>query len=317
MFDGKAFGQEIVAAVKTYLEREVSAISGRLDAIEKRLDELPEPRDGKDADMAEVRAMIGEELAGLKDAIEAIGPTPELPDIAAMVAEAVAAIPAPENGKDGSSVTIDDVAPLIAAEVEKRVSELPQPKDGKDGKDGESIDPAEVERMVSEQVEKAIASIPAPKDGKDGKDGLDAVSFIRDANDHVIVTMSDGSIRDLGEFKAKDGKDGADGLGFDDMTEELADDGRTIIRRYVRGDQVKEFRHSLAVVLDRGVYQEGAEYKAGDGVTWAGSFWIAQKDTATKPDSGDGWRLAVKRGRDGKPGKDGNPPVPPSPVKLR
>jgi hypothetical protein len=54
------------------------------------------------------------------------------------------------------------------------------------------------------------------------------------------------------------------------------------------------------VVIDRGVWREGQEYKAGDGVTWAGSYWIAQKDTSAKPDSGDGFRLAVKRGRDGK-----------------
>jgi hypothetical protein len=52
-------------------------------------------------------------------------------------------------------------------------------------------------------------------------------------------------------------------------------------------------------VIDRGVWREG-QYKAGDAVTWAGSLWIAQKDTDAKPDSGDGWRLSVKRGRDGK-----------------
>lgn len=97
----------------------------------------------------------------------------------------------------------------------------------------------------------------------------------------------------------RDGAPGLDGLGFDDMSEELAEDGRTIIRRYARGDVVKEFRHTFAVVLDRGVWRDGP-YERGDGVTWAGSFWIAQEDTSAKPDSGSGWRLAVKRGRDGR-----------------
>jgi hypothetical protein len=58
-------------------------------------------------------------------------------------------------------------------------------------------------------------------------------------------------------------------------------------------------------VIDRGVFKDGTEYDKGDGVTWGGSFWIAQRDTQSKPDAGNGdWRLAVKKGRDGKDAKD-------------
>jgi hypothetical protein len=39
-------------------------------------------------------------------------------------------------------------------------------------------------------------------------------------------------------------------------------------------------------------------------VSFGGSAFIAQRDTTDKPESSDAWRLAVKRGRDGKPGKD-------------
>lgn len=62
----------------------------------------------------------------------------------------------------------------------------------------------------------------------------------------------------------------------------------------------------LPAFLDRGVFASGKSYEAGDGVTFAGSYWIAQADTAEKPGEGHGWRLAVKRGRDGKdaPGRD-------------
>jgi integrin beta 3 len=71
---------------------------------------------------------------------------------------------------------------------------------------------------------------------------------------------------------------------------------------------VKEFTFHVPTVIDRGVYRADESYQRGDGVTWAGSFWIAQKDTSAKPDAPDGgWRLAVKRGRDGKDGKDGAP----------
>ena len=49
----------------------------------------------------------------------------------------------------------------------------------------------------------------------------------------------------------------------------------------------------------------------GDGTTWGGSFWIAQGETGEKPDTGKGWRLAVKKGRDGRDGTmkpDNGPP---------
>jgi len=59
----------------------------------------------------------------------------------------------------------------------------------------------------------------------------------------------------------------------------------------------------------KGVFVEGREYRTGDGVSLGGSFWIAQLDNpAGRPGTSDAWRLAVKRGRDGKdglPGKDG------------
>ena len=62
----------------------------------------------------------------------------------------------------------------------------------------------------------------------------------------------------------------------------------------------------LPVVLDRGVWKEGA-YEQGDGVTWDGSFWIAQRSTAPgeKPKESDAWRLSVKRGSHGRDGLRG------------
>jgi integrin beta 3 len=105
-----------------------------------------------------------------------------------------------------------------------------------------------------------------------------------------------------------DGKNGEDGLGIEDLEEDIEDGGRFLIRRYRHGDRVKEFRHQTAMVVDRGVYVATRTYEKGDGVTWAGSFWIAKDATNEKP--GDGatkWRLAVKAGRDGREGKQGSP----------
>lgn len=109
--------------------------------------------------------------------------------------------------------------------------------------------------------------------------------------------------RNAGELQSAldaipEGKNGLDGVGFDDMAAEY-DGERTITLRFERGENVKTFSFDMPIVLDRGVWKDG-EYKAGDGVTWAGSFWIARKGTESKPGSGDAWRLAVKRGQDGK-----------------
>lgn len=101
--------------------------------------------------------------------------------------------------------------------------------------------------------------------------------------------------------KGEPGQDGKDGLGFDDLTVEH-DGERGVVLRFQRGDVVKEFPLTFDVVLDRGVYKAGQEYAKGDAVTWGGSLWIAQKETSAKPEGGD-WRLAVKRGRDGKDAK--------------
>lgn len=123
-----------------------------------------------------------------------------------------------------------------------------------------------------------------------------------DRTGSLVITMSDGSTKSIGPVVGKDGDPGNDGLGFDDL--DAAYDGeKTITLTFMRGERVKEFAFTMPVVIDRGVYRDGSEYKAGDGVTWGGSFWIAQKDTSAKPDAGDDWRLSVKRGRDGKHGE--------------
>ncbi len=65
--------------------------------------------------------------------------------------------PAP---RDGKSVTVDDVTPVLQELVSKAVAEIPVPKDGKD------FDPATLKQAVELAVSDAVAAIPAPQDGK-------------------------------------------------------------------------------------------------------------------------------------------------------
>jgi hypothetical protein len=75
------------------------------------------------------------------------------------------------------------------------------------------------------------------------------------------------------------------------------DRGRTWLFSF-GGKIVRELK--TALVLDAGVWKEGTIYAAGDGVTLGGSFFIAQAETTARPGKSDEWRLAVKRGTDGR-----------------
>lgn len=274
-FDGKAFGQEIVEAVKSHMAGALSPIIAKMDALEKRIAELPEPPKDIGVKADEVRQMI-------EDAISAIPPA-----------------------EPGKSADPEETAALVRGEVEKAIAAIDKPRDGK------SVTVEELAPLVDATVSRAVAAIPRPKDG------LDAVEFLRGPEGNLIVTMSNGMVRDLGKFVGKDGIDcdmsaversiadkvaaipkPQDGLGFDDL--DMVETEKGVFLQFKRGDVVKDFR--LPVVLDRGVYKEGVTYQKGDGATWAGSFWIAQEETSEKPDTGKGWRLAVKRGRDGRDG---------------
>jgi len=102
------------------------------------------------------------------------------------------------------------------------------------------------------------------------------------------------------------GTDGADGLGLNDFAFDF-DGERTHTLSLKRGGVVvRQVSWSVPYVLDRGVYQAGKAYVRGDAVTLGGSLFIAQQPTDARPESaGSGWRLAVKRGNEGKPGRDG------------
>lgn len=225
-----------------------------------------------------------------------------------------------------ASIVDDAVAPLRDEIAALKAAKLPEPingKDGRDGTDGKDADMDAVASLVDERVKAAVDALPAPEkgeagvegpagpdgakgaDGANGKDGNGIADLLIDRDGALVATMDDGRVKSLGPVIGKDGQDGkagadgADGLGFDDLTFDH-DGERGFILRFMRGEQKKEFAFQVPVVIDRGVWKAETEYARGDVVTWGGSLWIAQEPTKAKPDSGEGWRLSVKRGRDGK-----------------
>lgn len=271
-------------------------------------------KDGKDADHEETRAMVLDS-----------------------VAEVVKAIPKPTDGKDGNDgrdgrdgKDADEavIPALVESHVKAAIAALPVPKDGKDGKDGEKGEGVDhlgvrslIESLVTERVNKRVADIPRGRDGKDAD--LEQTKALVDAEVARAVAAlprpKDGAtphpdtielmvVRQVEKAVAalpvivKDGKDGVNGFGLEDFDVALGEDGRTLTLKFVRGEVKIERQIRLYTVLDAGVFRADATYLRGDGTTLDGCFWIAQKDTGDRPGTSDAWRLAVKKGRDGKDG---------------
>jgi len=134
------------------------------------------------------------------------------------------------------------------------------------------------ERRAQTLLQGAMDRIPVPANGADGKDG-------RDGNDG-----RNGS----------DGRNGIDGGSIEDF--DIGLEGRILTVAMKIGGQVVSRAVRLDIPIERGVYQSGKTYERGDIVTYAGSSFIAQRDTTgtEKPEASQAWRLMVKRGRDGK-----------------
>lgn len=105
--------------------------------------------------------------------------------------------------------------------------------------------------------------------------------------------------------------------GVAEIAVEHGDDLRTfsLVMRGTNGEQQRT-SVTIPVVLYAGTYEEGREYQKGDSVTDSGSQWIAVETTSDRPRNSKAWRLATKRGADG---KDATPSgnVPREPVRLR
>ncbi|MDV3143288.1 MAG: hypothetical protein Q8761_02505, partial [Sweet potato little leaf phytoplasma] len=210
-------------------------------------------------------ALVAEnvELRKRLEAIESAKP------VEAMLAEAIAALPAPQDGK---SVTLNDVQPLIDDAVAAAVAQLPAPTNGKDAdpdaiveavaaavaalpvpQDGKSVTVADVQPAIDDAVARAVAALPK------AKDGIGLAGALIDRSGVLKMTLSDGAMVDLGRV---DGEDGEPGLGFDDM-QVVYDGERSFALEFARGNQVKSYTFALPMMIDRGVYRAGQAYQKG------------------------------------------------------
>jgi hypothetical protein len=274
----KAMMAELAPVIREFTHAAIAPMIDRIAAVEKRLDVLPTPRDGKDADMFEVRTIIAEEIKAVKTAIDQIAP----------------ALP----GKDGLSVSIDDVLPPLERRVDEFLSGIPAPQDGK----GVTVE--DVAPLIFAEIEKHVAALPKAKDGEHGKDGVGLAGAFIDRDGNLIITMTNGEPRNLGCVVGKDGEPGApgrDGFSLEDFDAKVMDDRRTVLLSFTGKTLDYKVELGFPVMLYRGVYKDGQKYERGDTVTWGGSLWHCDSDTHEKPGEGSAtWTLCAKKGRDGK-----------------
>lgn len=255
-----------------------------------------------------------------------------------------------EFGKAMGAIVREAVGPLL-----KRIEELEArpPIAGEKGEPGKDAEPIAAELVVAEllagdevktlvdlHVAEAVAKYfeespvlngndgkpgepgekGAPGDaGAPGKDGVGTADALINQKGELVLTMTDGRMRELGVVVGKNGdpgKDGADGFGFDDLNAEY-DGQRGLTLTFVKGERTKEFKFHLPINQHKGYWREGTKALVGDGYTSEGTTWVCVKDTDTKPDTkNECWVIGARRGRDGDQGPEGKAFKPDSPVKL-
>lgn len=168
-------------------------------------------------------------------------------------------------------------------------------EEGKPGARGEKGDPGERGEKGDPGIDGRSVSIDEVKQMVDGIVAVWALDFERRAADVLQRAVERMPVP----------KDGRDALELEDLHAELSDDG-VLTFVFIRGDLRKELPIRIPMLVDRGVFTPDAQYSLGNGVTYGGSFWIAQCHAPKgKPGESADWRLAVKRGRDGKEGARG------------
>lgn len=307
----------ITDAVLGHVHREFASLRSRIDGFEKTVPTLvigPPGEDGKDAEPISIERLttaLERNENGLRSVFDGL--------VQSAVGEHIKALPAPEPvivtgpagpaGSDGKDAVVDPE--VLRAEVAKAVSELPIPKDGQDGAPG--------------------APGANGRDGIDGKDGVGLAGAMQSKDGTLVLTLTNGEIRDVGQVAGRDGRDGERGeKGIDGKDgapglhgtlenlkiERLSE--RTIQFQFKDGTPV----HGGTLRLDHPVWKNTwsptERYDKSDVVQWSGGDWIALVDDprekpGTGPPERTGWQMSIKPGSQGKTGPAG----PPGPMGLK
>ena len=261
---GDELGNFLVAQTKGYIDKVTGPLLDRIASLEKALADRPDPEKGEKGSPG----ADGEQ--GEKGASGEPGP----------------------EGRGIAAVTVSDEGDLMVKMT-----------------DGEEVNAGRVRGERGEKGDRGEAGDRGERGekGLPGADGVGLAGAFIDRDKGLTVTLTNGETKSLGPVvgsdgaPGQDGKDGADALGFEDMQVDF--DGRRTVKFVWQGHgRTVEKEMVLPIPTYEGVYATGKEYDEGSATTSGGSVWIAQKRTSEVPGTGQDWRLAVKKGRDGRDG---------------
>ncbi|CAA2107648.1 hypothetical protein [Variovorax paradoxus] len=198
-----------------------------------------------------------------------------------------------------------DVSAQVERAVALAVASLPPPRDGRDGLDATPV-------VVDDVVAEVLRQMPVPANGTDGRDGIDGADGVNgadglglagamiDRTGALLITLTNGDVKNLGPVVGKDGVDGKDGLSLDGFELEYVPETHEIALKATAAGRVKELRYPAGGIRPAGYWREGTKAKAGEAWVHDGSTFYAKTDTAAKPESkSDDWIIGARRGRDG------------------
>lgn len=248
-----------------------------------------------------VKSTIADALSPVEKRLDAIESLPKAGQIKSdILAEVEGLIPKVKDGEPCASVTLEDVAPMVDQAVKSAIPDL-----------SNFIHVDQVEKMVSDAVSRALESIEMPKNGENGRDALDIeiLPAIDESKNYPRGTYASHNGGLWKSYQMTVGMKGweciVDGVAEVEVKHDESDP-RVIFLGIKKSSGALSHEHiTIPAVIDKGIYNPESLYEKGDGVTWAGSYWIANDEPDHKPGTGDGWRLAVKKGRDGKDGING------------
>lgn len=190
----------------------------------------------------------------------------------------------------------EEVLGIVEEVVKNRLREMPQiepthGKDGRDGVDGKDGAPGEPGRDAL--VIEILPTIDLDRSYARGTYASWRGGVIRAARTtDYLDTLKDGETVETKGWQIIL-------TGLAEQSVEQKGERDFVLRSVDTAGRVVEKVLSVPVMIYRGVWREGS-YQKGDTCTWAGSLWHCDEPTSEKPGMGKGWRLAVKRGADGK-----------------
>jgi len=130
-----------------------------------------------------------------------------------------------------------------------------------------------------------------------------------DREDCLLLTLTNGEVKNLGRVVGKDG------VSFEDFTLAYDTENQEVVVKARSGDVTKEVRAPIRGITLGGYWRDGTKAKAQEAWSYGGCLWVAKCDTSSKPDTtSEDWLLAARKGRDGEGVERAAPTT--GPVKL-